>query len=1046
MPVFDQKALMEGVGMPQNPSINIPKSQVPNTATTPSSPDSSSANSVSSPQSLNAPADKTKQSFADNVTDAFNTQTSIGTYNKGNELAPGVSFFDPSSPYEQQLQPMTKEEFQKNIAGYEDHAHAFIGANTPQDFDNVKKLIDSQQSAQQRLSESGVAGAVASVAAGFVDPINWIPFTSAIKAATKVGTIAKSAAAGAASGAAVFGLSSGVASSNNPASENSPTASIAAGGIIGGVLGAIGGARATAISKVLHDTLGDSTPNAAINISMKDGKPHADVSSQFSNPTVEPAASTPITPKDNLSVGAAEVKQTTKPDSISRINETFLRAQSGFGYYTRPVIVEALLSPYEDVKGFANRLFVHNFRTEGAEVGLPVSDVPRVETVTRQAQNDVLNLNMKVDDLFKAVKAKQPEINSAQFNSMMAQAMRRGDTHEIPEVAAAAKEARTLMDKTTLKLQEAGLLDKELEVKTAQSYLTRQYNRTALIQDKEEFINTLINHFKQVRDNPMYAHGMVSADLKAGLAKATDEDIMERSQDTYHTLTGLSDQQLSMSGVMDNLQSKPAAKVNKARTLEIPDALIEKFLVNDAGFLVSRYVTQGETAVGFKNVLGALGHETIGDFKQALREQFDRQIINTPKDQREALTKQFKDQIGLVDDMGDIVLGLKNQSGLAPQLLGLWRKYNIVTMLGGVTLASIPDMGQVMRQHGIVNFVMDAAKPLFTSMKARELSNQELKSIGVGANLESNELLRMMTDPDYQIGTATSQIEGWVQKYVMTPYSKLTLMDYWNNLGERMAGRIGVNRTFKALDKYVKTGQMDKDERIRLSTYDIPEEMFKVIHEQMMKFGDSIDGVRLSGSGLWDDAKAKQMFEAHIMNEVRDQIIRPSRGDLPRWYHESQVGKTILQFKSFSLASSNKLIIRGIQDRNFQNAYSVVLLVALGTMSGYIRQAKMDESPTGLIAEGISRSGIAGFMGDYYMAMNPWSQAGTTKFGNASRMGRLLGPSYGKADDAMTVFYDVMHGDLSNQDKRKIKKFIPFSNLFYLDQTLKALDGDNATK
>jgi hypothetical protein len=107
----------------------------------------------------------------------------------------------PMSPFDADYDPF------KNIAGYEDYASSFLGANDDDDVMHVKSRIDAERKRTELLDSP--MGWVAATAAGFLDPINLIPVGGGAF------TVARSAAqltriARAALGAGRVGVAAGI--------------------------------------------------------------------------------------------------------------------------------------------------------------------------------------------------------------------------------------------------------------------------------------------------------------------------------------------------------------------------------------------------------------------------------------------------------------------------------------------------------------------------------------------------------------------------------------------------------------------------------------------------------------------------------------------------------------------------------------------------------------------------------------------------------------------------------------------------------------------
>lgn len=81
--------------------------------------------------------------------------------------------------------------------------------------------------------------------------------------------------------------------------------------------------------------------------------------------------------------------------------------------------------------------------------------------------------------------------NYADWKSMVDDALRNGDQHDIPQVAEAARIYReTVIRPWTERAQAAGLLPEELDVKTAETYMMRNWNKERLVGERPEAVRT----------------------------------------------------------------------------------------------------------------------------------------------------------------------------------------------------------------------------------------------------------------------------------------------------------------------------------------------------------------------------------------------------------------------------------------------------------------------------------------------------------------------------------------------------------------------------
>jgi len=158
---------------------------------------------------------------------------------------------------------------------------------------------------------------------------------------------------------------------------------------------------------------------------------------------------------------------TARTVGMDLAENAFTLRQNVEGIATRPA-VETLMKRYDGVRAVGtrnlDRLFV-KYRT-GA-------DTP---SMGRRA-------GLAVRDMLPGSK-----LSRRQFNEEVGKALRRNDTHDIPEVAEAARWYReNVFDPIKVRAQEQGLLPEEVTTIGAPSYLTRVYDVAKLRADPGPF-------------------------------------------------------------------------------------------------------------------------------------------------------------------------------------------------------------------------------------------------------------------------------------------------------------------------------------------------------------------------------------------------------------------------------------------------------------------------------------------------------------------------------------------------------------------------------
>ncbi len=88
------------------------------------------------------------------------------------------------------------------------------------------------------------------------------------------------------------------------------------------------------------------------------------------------------------------------------------------------------------------------------------------------------------------------KLNRREFWEAVGDAMFNGDTHAIPQVAAAAKNQRTLYDNLLKEAQGLGIISKEIDLMGDLSFLNRIYDKQAIARDPNTFIDILTEHME----------------------------------------------------------------------------------------------------------------------------------------------------------------------------------------------------------------------------------------------------------------------------------------------------------------------------------------------------------------------------------------------------------------------------------------------------------------------------------------------------------------------------------------------------------------------
>src|SRR5690606_20424804 len=122
----------------------------------------------------------------------------------------------------------------------------------------------------------------------------------------------------------------------------------------------------------------------------------------------------------------------------------------------------------------------------------------------------------------------------------------------------------------------------------------------------------------------------------------------------------------------------------------------------------------------------------------------------------------------------------------------------------------------------------------------------------------------------------------------------------------------------------------------KLAAAGINADLAQRITAQFSKHGDTQSGVLLAKAAAWDDRLAREAFRSAVVRDVDRIIVTPGQ-DKPLWM-STELGKTIGQFKSFSVSSMQRTMLAGIQQRDAATLNGTLLMLALGAATSALQE------------------------------------------------------------------------------------------------------------
>ena len=279
-------------------------------------------------------------------------------------------------------------------------------------------------------------------------------------------------------------------------------------------------------------------------------------------------------------------------------------------------------------------------------------------------------------------------------------------------------------------------------------------------------------------------------------------------------------------------------------------------------------------------------------------------------------------------------------------------------------------------------------------------------------------------------------------------------MNQYTDTMKMWSGLITQSKVLNAANAVAGGKKLNKKEITKLAHIGIDESMLHRIADQYSRHGEDLDGLLTGHSHLWDDRVVREVFQSAILKDVRTTVITPGIGDTPLMM-SSELGKIVMQFKTFFFATHNRALVSGIQSGDASFYYGALLQVGLGSLV-YVLKSMMagreiNTDPANLVKEGLDWSGMMGWLGEPNNVLENLS-GGTygmsamfggppaSRYQSRNGIGALLGPTFDLGGDIKNITAGVLNGEFDDREVRSVRKLLPFQNLFYLAPLLNQVE------
>jgi len=631
------------------------------------------------------------------------------------------------------------------------------------------------------------------------------------------------------------------------------------------------------------------------------------------------------------------------------------------------------------------------------------------DSIVKQAHQDFA-------DRLKAIGADVTDINTRKKISRELFSLKRTEVSDAALTKRAAKE--NLENFAQQQAKAARAASEALQPTTAASYLPRMWDVEKIMANEQEFKRIIMDHYisKGVPDDDAFILTEALYQKMVDSGKPVTKGTPELASTSFGSLS--------------------------ARSIDIPDNLVGKFLINDHEYVTRRYIQDMVRAIEFDKAFNGRSMKEVledvtEDYKLMRREVYRKALPDA--EQTKAIEKlnkaELSDKSNLTHLYNTLMSTGKEIDFISASTSTAIKQMTNITSLGQIVAASLADLGRVVSITGFgkpLKALVSMLNPAF-----RKLTIEEAEQFGYGferlLSTRANQLIDVGTNVmEYRPG----HIKGSLN-WASSKFHELTLFNRWNSSMKHLAGTIHADKSMKAILDY---DNLDSSAKAYLAQTGIDRDMAGRISAQFQKFGVEEKGFKFGNTSLWDDEIAKTTYQRSVFKLTNHTIMTPDAGTVPKVF-KSNIGSVVTQFMSFAMATEEQMIAAGIQRHSANEIKGLLTMFAMGVAGVMLKDKianKEDREINDLLVRGIDATGIFGVAGMINEKMHVGG-LGVQDFlddederhvDGMRVVSAVAGPGISKAAMATTALVNVANGTANNRDRSDIWKAVPGNNIW----------------
>lgn len=665
-------------------------------------------------------------------------------------------------------------------------------------------------------------------------------------------------------------------------------------------------------------------------------------------------------------------------------------------------------------------------------------------------------------------------LSEVQFRARVGMAMRRNDTDPINDVATphvnrAAKAYRKVFEKVkkeanSVRLFEAELADDiakatargdsvlvaELQqslkrlreegvtVNTAASYLPRIYRIDKIEQNVPRFLQI-------IKGWAIRSEGMTESQADTFAAQILDTVTRRRPFIDYEYATDALDWVKRPSGV-------------QARSLKIPDELIEEFLESDVEALVKSHTkTMGMDI----ELTRKFGSSSMDDLLKQVENEYQRLISETTDFNKrsqlaEGLARDMRDIRGLRDRLRGTYGASKDPHALSSRFVRVMKSFNVLTGMGSAMISSIPDIARISMVEGFQNAYGKGFATYFDQQAAlvRTMAKPELEKAAIAVDATLGLRAHAMSDMGDLFGNRYAIERGLNDATGM--FFLMNGLNIWNQALKEIAGNVTMLRMTESIMKPGGWNKLSRSEKEKLLKNGIDQQSYGIMRMNIDRHGEKVSNEWLPNTEAWTDGTQRLRFRNALNQNVERIIVTPGAGDRALWT-STEMGSLLTQFKSYGQGAMVRMLTSGLQEKDGAFWQGAFLIVGLAALVNEIKRAQYGldsyESFDQKLVNAIDRSGLLGWFTDVNNAIEKVSdyKLGMRSFltdqpsypvHTGAKASAVFGPSASASLNITSILGDLVNGTFDHSTARDLRFIFPTGNLPYLDPIYDGVFGE----